>query len=164
PQDPNVNRRPSASPWLEVLSQHERGSSTDGGSGGAFASAAPKSPNVLTRALPGRGRRGPRTYARSACLCGDARGLHPRRIGLARTVALTGHGAAELPEVQVDSYNAALRDADGFIGDRASNRAFRAILEDWRERLRRVAGDPLGEDSSEEISKRKLDKILTSGE
>ena len=46
------------------------------------------------------------------------------------------HGAVQLPAIVVDTYNAELRDADGFIGDRASRRAFRALIEDWRERLR----------------------------
>src|SRR5688572_6948014 len=39
------------------------------------------------------------------------------------------HGASKLPDACVDAYNAELRDAEGFVGDRASNRAFRAILE-----------------------------------
>jgi hypothetical protein len=73
----------------------------------------------------------------------------------------SAHGQDRLPAVVVEAYNAELRDTEGFIGDRASNRAFRAILEDWRERLRQVGDDPLGETSSDEISKKKLDKILT---
>jgi hypothetical protein len=44
------------------------------------------------------------------------------------------HGAAELPSVVVDSYNLELRHQDGFIGDRASKRAFAEIVEDWRQR------------------------------
>jgi predicted NBD/HSP70 family sugar kinase len=66
--------------------------------------------------------------------------------------------------VVLDSYNVELRDKEGFIGDRASNRAFRAILDDWRERLRQVGEDPLGETSSLEISKKKLDKLLIEGD
>jgi hypothetical protein len=78
------------------------------------------------------------------------------------TKVIAAHGAADLPAVHVDSYNAELRDADGFIGDRASNRAFRALLEDWRDRLRQFGGDPLGEEPSTEVSKKTLDKILAS--
>jgi predicted NBD/HSP70 family sugar kinase len=78
--------------------------------------------------------------------------------------ALLQHGAAHLPGVNVDAYNAELRDGEGFIGDRASNRAFRSILEDWRERLRRIDEDPLGETPSEEIGKKKIDKILADGD
>jgi len=49
------------------------------------------------------------------------------------------HGARSLPAVTVDSYNVELRDeAGGFVGDRASFRAFRRLLEDWRDRLREV--------------------------
>jgi predicted NBD/HSP70 family sugar kinase len=74
------------------------------------------------------------------------------------------HGAVQLPSVVLDSYNVELRDKEGFIGDRASNRAFRAILDDWRERLRQVGEDPLGEDPSRDISKKKLDKLLMEGD
>ncbi len=77
---------------------------------------------------------------------------------------ITRHGADHLPRVSVDAYNAELRDSEGFVGDRASNRAFRAILEDWRERLRQVGEDPLGETPSDEISKKKLDKLLVEGD
>ena len=69
------------------------------------------------------------------------------------SLALAGHGADALPAVTVDTYNAELRDAEGFLGDRASKRAFRAILEDWREKLREVDEDPLGDEPSDKISK-----------
>jgi len=46
------------------------------------------------------------------------------------TAADIVHASLELPSVVIDSYNVELRDKDGFIGDRASNRAFRAILDD----------------------------------
>jgi predicted NBD/HSP70 family sugar kinase len=75
-----------------------------------------------------------------------------------------GHGAATLSAVTVDAYNAELRDKDGFIGDRASGRAFRAILEDERERLRRTDEDPIGETPSTEISKKKLDRMMIEGD
>jgi predicted NBD/HSP70 family sugar kinase len=74
------------------------------------------------------------------------------------------HGALQLPSVTIDSYNVELRDKEGFIGDRASNRAFREILDDWRERLRKVDEDPLGDTPSREISKKKLDKLLIDGD
>ena len=56
-----------------------------------------------------------------------------------------------------------MRDAEGFLGDRASNTAFGSILEDWRERLRKVGEDPLG-DSPDDTNKRKLDKLLVQGD
>lgn len=81
-----------------------------------------------------------------------------------KPAGLTGHGGANLPAVDVRAYNAELRDSEGFIGDRASNRAFRAILEDLREKIRRVGDDPLGDEASTEIGKKALDKILLEGD
>jgi len=75
------------------------------------------------------------------------------------------HGAQQLPSVIVESYNVELRDQEGFVGDRASFRAFRSMLEEWREKLRQVGDDdPLGEAASGEISKKKLDKLLLEGD
>jgi hypothetical protein len=71
--------------------------------------------------------------------------------------------------VRVDAYNAELHDPSGggFLGDRASNRAFVEILEDWRVRVRRGASgqDPLegalGEKRpTQEINRRELDTLL----
>jgi hypothetical protein len=74
------------------------------------------------------------------------------------------HGSSDLPAVTVDAYNAELRDAEGFIGDRASNRAFRAILEESRERVKKVADeDPLGDTPTEDLPKKKMDKLLLEG-
>jgi hypothetical protein len=78
--------------------------------------------------------------------------------------SLLAHGADQLSLVTVNTYNAELRTADGFIGDRASKRAFQAILDDLRERLRKVGKDPLGDSPSEEISKKQLDKLLADGD
>ena len=77
---------------------------------------------------------------------------------------MPAHGARELPAVLVDSYNVELREAEGFIGDRASSRAFRSILDDWRDRLRRIADDPLGEQPSDKVQRRELDKLLVNGD
>src|SRR5262250_3320772 len=77
---------------------------------------------------------------------------------------LLAHGSDQLSRVTVDTYNAELRSAEGFVGDRASKRAFQAILDDLRERVRQVGEDPLGETPSEEISKKQLDKVLTEGD
>jgi len=74
------------------------------------------------------------------------------------------HGGRVLPAVTVDTYNEELRDEEGFVGDRASGRAFRAILEDWRERLRQHGEDPFGDTPTREISKSKLDKVLTGAD
>ena len=74
------------------------------------------------------------------------------------------HGADRLPSVEVDSYNVELKDDEGFIGDRASKGAFRAIIENWRKPLRKAGHDPFGDEASGEISKKKLDALLTEGD
>src|SRR3954465_6825494 len=45
------------------------------------------------------------------------------------------HGAKALSRVVVDHYNAELRAEEGFVGDRASKRAFQRILDEWREKV-----------------------------
>jgi hypothetical protein len=74
------------------------------------------------------------------------------------------HGSVGLPAVTVDAYNAELRDAEGFIGDRASKRAFQSILDEWRERLGSVGDDPLGDTPTSKVGKRKLEKMLLEGD
>jgi hypothetical protein len=73
---------------------------------------------------------------------------------------ILGHAAKLLPAVSVDTYNEELRDAEGFVGDRASGRAFRAILDDWRELVRGQGEDPFGDIPSEQIRKSDMDKML----
>ena len=70
----------------------------------------------------------------------------------------------ELPSVMVDSYNLELRDKEGFIGDRASKRAFAEKLEDWREKLRKIGEDPLGDVATKDLSKKQLDAVLLGGD
>src|SRR5262249_49379638 len=77
---------------------------------------------------------------------------------------LLAHGAEHLSLVTVDTYNAELRSSEGFVGDRASKRAFQTILDEWRERLRKFGEDPLGEEPSDAISKKRLDKLLADGD
>jgi predicted NBD/HSP70 family sugar kinase len=88
---------------------------------------------------------------------------------------LAEHGASILPQVTVDSYNTEIRDSEGFVGDRASNTAFREILEGWRKRLKHLDEDPLAPEGAkgrakgkngkpERLSKRKLDKLLAAGD
>lgn len=80
------------------------------------------------------------------------------------STALLAHGGKVLSLVTVDAYNAEMRSAEGFLGDRASRRAFQAILDDWRDRVSRSGDDPLGDEPSEQISKKQLDKMLTEGD
>jgi hypothetical protein len=72
------------------------------------------------------------------------------------------HGAADLPTVHVDSYSAELRDGGDALGSRANKQAFCAILDDWRERLDKTGADPLGDLATDELSKKKLEKLLSS--
>lgn len=77
---------------------------------------------------------------------------------------LLAHGAEQLSRVHVDAYNAELRSSEGFVGDRASKRAFVAILDDWRELVRQAGEDPFGDIPTEEISKKQLDKAMAQGD
>lgn len=74
------------------------------------------------------------------------------------------HGARRLPGVEVVSYNVELKDENGFVGDRASKRAFRHFIEEWRKPLRRIGQDPFGNEQSAKIAKRKLDDLLAKGD
>ena len=77
---------------------------------------------------------------------------------------LPTHGGSTLPSVVVDSYNLELEDEEGFVGDKASRGAFRSLLDDIRDVLRAQGEDPLGDEDSDRISKRKLEALLTKGE
>jgi len=92
-------------------------------------------------------------------MVGDGRIVEPIEKP-ANEPATLGHGGRVLAAVTIDAYNEELRDENGFVGDRASGRAFRAILEDWREQLRQQGEDPFGDTPTGEISKSKLDTYL----
>jgi ROK family len=76
------------------------------------------------------------------------------------TTGIARHGGTRLPSVDVDSFNLELKDDDGFLGDRASKGAFRAIFDKWRKPLRKSGEDPFGDEASEKINKKTLDAIL----
>src|SRR5882757_9086329 len=76
------------------------------------------------------------------------------------TTGIATHGATRLPSVDVDSFNIELKDEDGFVGDRASKGAFRAIFDKWRKSMRKSGEDPFGDEPSDKISKKTLDDIL----
>jgi len=78
--------------------------------------------------------------------------------------AISPHGATRLPAVDVESYNVELKDDEGFVGDRASKGAFRAIIERWRRPLRELGHDPFGEQPSDSIEKKRLDALLATGD
>jgi predicted NBD/HSP70 family sugar kinase len=77
---------------------------------------------------------------------------------------LAAHGGSRLPAVDIDSYNVELKDDDGYVGDRASKRAFQAILETMRKALRKLDADPFGDTPTTEISKKKMDAALTGSD
>jgi ROK family protein len=79
---------------------------------------------------------------------------------IAITTGIASHGATRLPSVDVDSFNIELKDEDGFVGDRASKGAFRAIFDKWRKQLRKSGEDPFGDEPSDKINKKTLDAIL----
>lgn len=60
----------------------------------------------------------------------------------------------------MDTYNAELRDDGGFIGDRASNQAFRSSFDDIREQMRQIDADPIGDLPTKDIGKKKLDQLM----
>lgn len=90
------------------------------------------------------------------------------------------HGATDLPSVVVQSYNLEVRDDEGFVGDRASQTAFRKLLETWRRRKGqrkgqrkgrkkgqdqgRKKGDPLARVHSAELTKSEIDRALQQKE
>jgi predicted NBD/HSP70 family sugar kinase len=78
--------------------------------------------------------------------------------------ALAEHGAAVLPRVRVDDYSAEIRDAEGFVGDRANNQAFRDILAEWGKRLEELDIETPDDEPLEKLSKKKLDKLLAEGD
>jgi hypothetical protein len=78
--------------------------------------------------------------------------------------ALSAHGSARLPAVEVESYNVALKDDEGFVGDRASKGAFREFLEQWRKPLRKIGRDPFGDDASVALPKKQLDDVMIGGD
>jgi hypothetical protein len=79
---------------------------------------------------------------------------------LIATTGIVSHGATRLPSVEIDSFNVELKDEEGYLGDRASKGAFRAIFDHWRAPLRKTGKDPFGDLPSERISKKALDDML----
>lgn len=74
------------------------------------------------------------------------------------------HGALQLPGLSIDSYNLTIDDPDGggFIGDRASQTAFRDLLDTARKH--RTGKDPFGKTPSNEVGKKAIDLVLIGGD
>ncbi len=77
----------------------------------------------------------------------------------------TEHGACHLPSVEVDHYNIEIRDPDGegFLGDRASGRAFRAAIDRLRGTARITDGDPFGAVPTNDVTKSDFDRVMAEG-
>ena len=78
--------------------------------------------------------------------------------------ALSAHGTSRLPAVDVENYNVEIKDDEGFIGDRACKGAFRVFIENWRKPLRDLGHDPLGDEPSGALTKKRLDALLSNGD
>ena len=73
------------------------------------------------------------------------------------------HGTLALDSIDIAGYNLEVSDEDGFVGDRASQTAFRKLLDAWRKRYRETGReDPLGDLPSAQLSKKVLDRALHS--
>lgn len=75
------------------------------------------------------------------------------------------HGLMELPEVSIESYNLEIREGRRFVGDKASGRAFRALLD----KVQAQAGDlaeesDIGDEKLAEMKKKEWDRLLTNGD
>lgn len=75
------------------------------------------------------------------------------------------HGATHLPGLSVDNYNLAIRDpqGEGFLGDRASHTAFRALLDHARKH-QRTGKDPFGRKPSADVGKKNIDLVMVGGD
>jgi hypothetical protein len=76
---------------------------------------------------------------------------------------MTSHGSPHLPGIDVASYSLKLKDGGGFVGDRASRRAFFHILDELRAPLRKAGADPFGKKETDSLSSKDIDKIWRKG-
>lgn len=80
------------------------------------------------------------------------------------TIDEAPHGALDLPAVRIESYNLEIRDGKAFVGDRASGRAFRTLLDRVQDEAGDLAEDALGDIRAADLKKKEIDKILTDGD
>lgn len=72
------------------------------------------------------------------------------------------HGNKRINDFRVDCYSLALRDGEGFVGDRARSKAFQEILDHQRRKHRKAGADPL--DPIPSSDHHALDDILNNNE
>jgi hypothetical protein len=71
------------------------------------------------------------------------------------------HGTTALPALDIAGYNLEVKDEQGFVGDRASQTAFRALLDARRQRHRAQGHkDPFGSLPSARLKKKEIDRAL----
>lgn len=89
-----------------------------------------------------------------------------KRTGSAARDDRGNHDAVRLPGLSIDNYNLAIRDpdGDGFLGDRASQTAFRELLDTARAH-HRTGKDPFGKRTpARELGKKAIDLVLIGGD
>jgi len=89
---------------------------------------------------------------------------HKSERELENLLPFGAHGDTSLPGVDIDSYNVELQERGRFIGDQANKKAVFELLEARRAHARKRGEDPLGTTTTENFTKKKLEKILTKGE
>lgn len=69
------------------------------------------------------------------------------------------HGASELRDINVDSYNLEIKKGDDWLGDQASRLAFWKICDDVRRHYSKRGFDPFDR-PTEDVSKKEFDRLL----
>lgn len=77
---------------------------------------------------------------------------------------MTVHGSPNLFGIDVSSYSLTLKDGGGFVGDRASGRAFFGIMDELRSPLGRAGTDPFGGKATDDLLHKDIDKAWRKGD
>ena len=85
-------------------------------------------------------------------------------MGMKATDVFAGHGLGELPSVSVDSYNLDVRHDGEILNNRLRKAAFFEGLDSLRMALMESGKDPLGKTSSRDIGRKRLQKLLQTGD
>src|SRR5690606_6498024 len=158
---PGARARPRADHPAGVLRLHRRPAARSAWAldrlrarGVRGAGRRPLAPAALTAAPRRRGYRGPSTE--------EPRMAQGRASGGARR---RGHAATRGTGVRIDSWNLPLRHPDGgFLGDRASQSAFRELLDQARRTHATGRRDPFGRPPTAALGKREIDMVLVGGD
>lgn len=81
---------------------------------------------------------------------------------MSKTILRLSHGRMKLPSVAIEGYSLNLKRGGDFLGDTASRKAFRKMLEAWSRLFGTIHGKhPLGM-PAEDLNKKQLDKLLAA--